>query len=290
MALLDIVQDAALELGLRNITSVVGSSDLLIRQLKALAEEEVKNLVDEHPWVQLQKEVTITLVDGQANYALPDDFDQHIFTTHWDRMNHWELWGPVSPQEWQGFKSGVSELTPRKVFRLKGAQDRKLYIHPTPNADDAGNTLVFEYLSRQVVRPATWVTMTSYVAGSYAFYDGNIYYSASGGTSGATPPTHTSSTASDGGVTWAFYDEPYEEFLKDTDQCVLPERIVKLGLKWRFRAAKRLDYEEEYRQYKKALSAAHAKISGAREISLVGRESALRLGDLRNVPDTGFGV
>lgn len=289
MALLDIIQDAALELGLRNITSVVGSSDLLVRQLLALANEEVSHLLDDYLWPQLQKQVTITLVSGQDNYSLPADFDQSIFTTQWDSTNHWQLLGPVTPEEWQHYKAGISQLTPRKVFRIKGAQDRKLYIHPTPDTGDDGNTLVFEYISRQAIRPAGWSSGASYPVGTFSFYDGNVYYTAGGGTAGATPPTHTTGTVTDGEVLWAYRDGEYVEFVKDTDVCLLPERVVKLGVKWRFRSAKGLDIEQAQDEYRRALSSAHAKLGGAREISITGARSSMHLGDWRNVPDTGFG-
>lgn len=288
MSLLTIIQDAALELGLRNVSSVVGSSDLLIQQLKALADEEVRDLSDNFVWPQLSKEYTFTLVDGQANYDLPDDFDQHIFSTQWDRDNHWRLVGPMTAEEWQHWKSGVSTLSPRRIFRIKGAQNSKLYLHPTPDAGDAGQTMAFEYLSTQVVRPAAWVASTSYTAGTYVWNDGNIYYTAGSGTSGTTEPTHTSGTVSDGGITWAFYGDSYQTFRADTDTCLLSERVIKLGVKWRFRAARRFDFAEEFRQYQDALSKSKAKLSSAREVSITGRES-LNLISSRNLPDSGYG-
>jgi len=52
-----------------------------------------------------------------------------------------------------------------------------------------------------------WETATSYSAGDFVKHLGNIYKTAAGGTSGATPPTHITSDASDGGVTWTFYSK-----------------------------------------------------------------------------------
>lgn len=42
--------------------------------------------------------------------------------------------------------------------------------------------------------------------GIYRRYDNNHYVSASGGTTGATPPTHTTGTVSDGAVDWTWVD------------------------------------------------------------------------------------
>lgn len=52
----------------------------------------------------------------------------------------------------------------------------------------------------------TWAASTVFGVNSYCKNGTNIYNSAAGGTSGATPPTHTSGTVSDGGVLWTYVD------------------------------------------------------------------------------------
>lgn len=50
-----------------------------------------------------------------------------------------------------------------------------------------------------------WVTSTAYAAKSYCYASNSkLYYTAAGGTSGATEPTHTNGSASDGAVTWVY--------------------------------------------------------------------------------------
>jgi hypothetical protein len=49
-----------------------------------------------------------------------------------------------------------------------------------------------------------WVTGTVYAAESYVISSGNLYVTSQGGTSGATQPSHTRGTVTDGGVTWEF--------------------------------------------------------------------------------------
>ncbi|WP_028447004.1 hypothetical protein [Chitinimonas koreensis] len=51
-----------------------------------------------------------------------------------------------------------------------------------------------------------WRTAAAYTTGDYAANANNIYVAASTGTSGGTPPTHTSGTVSDGGVSWTYVD------------------------------------------------------------------------------------
>ena len=49
-----------------------------------------------------------------------------------------------------------------------------------------------------------WTTSDTTALGKYVNYDGNIYVATTAGTTGATPPTHTSGTVSDGGVSWRY--------------------------------------------------------------------------------------
>jgi hypothetical protein len=49
-----------------------------------------------------------------------------------------------------------------------------------------------------------WVTASPYSSGTYVYYGLNIYLIVGSGTSGATPPTHTTGEVSDGGVTWRY--------------------------------------------------------------------------------------
>jgi hypothetical protein len=49
-----------------------------------------------------------------------------------------------------------------------------------------------------------WTTGVAYIIGDWVSNAGNIYRATTAGTSGATAPTHTSGTASDGAVTWLF--------------------------------------------------------------------------------------
>lgn len=49
---------------------------------------------------------------------------------------------------------------------------------------------------------AAWVTSTVTAVRTYRFNGNNVYVSTSAGTTGASPPVHTSGSVSDGGVTW----------------------------------------------------------------------------------------
>lgn len=287
--ILDILQDAALELGITVPISGVNSTDLQTKQLVALLTREGKEARCQVYWPQLTKEWTFSLVDSQANYALPGDFERFDFRTMWSRGNHWELTGPLSPQEWQWRKSGIVSSGPRQRFRIKGSADNQFYIDPTPGSSDASLLLVYEYQSANWVRPKTWVTATNFVASSYCFYNGNFYFTASGGTTGATAPTHTSGTASDGGVSWAYYSDAYDKPLADTDVSLIAEDIITMGLKWRFMQQKGLDYVDLKRQYDEKIRAESTSLTGARTLNLTGPADTFLISPF-NIPDTGYGA
>lgn len=56
---------------------------------------------------------------------------------------------------------------------------------------------------------SNWATSTAYSANSFVISSNNIYKTVSGGTSGATAPTCTSGTCSDGSVTWTYLSTAY---------------------------------------------------------------------------------
>lgn len=81
------------------------------------------------------------LTFAQVQYPLPSDWLKQIPQTEWDRTDRWPLIGPISPQDWQSFKSGIVYAGPRLRFRIL---DNTIAINPPP-----GNalTLAFEYIS-----------------------------------------------------------------------------------------------------------------------------------------------
>lgn len=288
MTVLTLIQTTCNELGLQAPSQVINNTDPTIVQLTALANREGKELRSAFLWPQCNREYTFNLSSSTTAYVIPADFDYFVFRTFWDRTNHWELIGPLSPQEWQWRQSGISSNTPRRNFRVKGITDNQFFIFPDPGTLTSTQTLVFEYQSITWLRPATWVTNTAYAAGAYSSYNGNIYNTASGGTSGATPPTHTSGSDSDGGVTWVYVSNGYDIIRADTDEILLSEDIVSLGIQWRFLRAKGFEYEPYKEQWEQEIRREASSLSGARTLSLNRRDFSLFL-NFYNIPDSGYG-
>ncbi len=85
---------------------------------------------------------------GQSDYVLPSDYKSPVDNTFWDRSRFWSMRGPLSPQQWQLYKSSVigrASIQRRFRFRRSPTGTTILSIDPVPT--DNGSQLVFEYVS-----------------------------------------------------------------------------------------------------------------------------------------------
>ena len=140
MSLLTIAQNVADRVGLREISSVVGSGAQDARLLKAYINEAGQDLA-RFPWKALQKEETFQLRAGVGKYPLPEDFRSFLGGTFWDRAESRPM-SNASPEQWQEFKSGYLSVAVYKRWRVRADQgELKLFIDPTPDADQ----VEFEY-------------------------------------------------------------------------------------------------------------------------------------------------
>jgi hypothetical protein len=284
MNVLTLIQDACRELKLPVPAAAAASSDREIQLLIGLLQLEGAELRSKYIWPVLRKEYVFTTTANQASYSLPPDFDFEYFQTHWDRTTRWDLRGPLSPQEWQRRKSGITTVVPRYGFRVMGASSAPLNLEPTPTST---STLVLEYQSDNWLSPATsWAASTVFAANSYCNWLGNIYQTTAGGTTGATAPTHVIGSVSDGGVTWT--PVSYTRVLSDTDVLLLPPQVLKLGVKWRWKRENGLEWETYQAEAVNAAERAVQAGRSAQEVQLTaGHGSALI--NYWSIPDGRYG-
>ena len=96
------------------------------------------------PATQTESDTPITIT--QTAYDLPTDWNYDVNRTAWDRLNHWELVGPKSAQEWQWMLSGIVAAGPRIRYRIL---DDKFQIWPLV----VSNSLIaYEYISTSWVK------------------------------------------------------------------------------------------------------------------------------------------
>jgi hypothetical protein len=105
-------------------------------------------------------------------------------------------------------------------------------------------------------------------------------------------------TASDNGKTIAFEYlskywaasaalAPKEKFTIDTDVSLLDESLMLLGLIWRFRRAKGLEYETEENDYRMQVQLSKSADSGSKRINM-GSKGMFEITN-PNIPDRDFG-
>lgn len=263
MTLLTIAQNVLGELDLGVPSAAYTSTDATVKQLLRLINRSGQLIAKVTGWEALNREYTFSTVAGTDSYDLPSDFDRLVPSSEFNRGDTRPLIGPMSAQDWQYEKSGAASLITGKAFRVKGG---RFYVTPTPTA---AQTFAFEYITNRWCTAQQWVTGTAYTAGASVSNRFNRYTAAGSGTSGATAPTHTSGSASDGGISWTFQDAGYTAFAADTDIAKLPEYLIELEALWRFMRVKGMSYDEERNTAEKEI-AKYAGREAGRDIIVMG--------------------
>ena len=202
----NIVSDAAVQLGLGAVPDVFGSTDANVVQLRSLLRSVGRDLRRARQWTHLAKAWAFSTTLNVGRYSMPPDYGRFIPNTAWNRTNRLPVPGPLTPQEFQALKARLVGVVYNILFRVLQGQFQAFPDTTTP----ASYVIAFEYISNYWVTPqiqstsTQWVTNTIYAASAYVFNAGYLYQTSAGGTSGATAPTHTSGTVSDGAVSWTF--------------------------------------------------------------------------------------
>jgi hypothetical protein len=139
---LQIIGQAAAELGLPVPPAAVTSREATAVQLLALLNRAGYELTLAHEWQSLNRLATITTVAGQSAYDLPSDLARIINQTIWSSGSLQPVTGPLSSQRWEAQTKGVTNAGPYLGFRISGNQ---LVLNPAPAASDL--TITFEYIS-----------------------------------------------------------------------------------------------------------------------------------------------
>jgi hypothetical protein len=161
--ILELVQAFCNEVGVTQITQVVGSTDDLTLQILALANREGSELsgiaTSFGGWQALHKEHTFLTVNGTADYALPADLAYFANQTQWDGAQKWELLGPIDAQQKQLLRYGVVANGPRRKFYIR---NNRMYLDPVPASD--GDVIAYDYYSKYWVMDVDGVTEKARIA------------------------------------------------------------------------------------------------------------------------------
>jgi hypothetical protein len=199
-------------------TSVMGTTDPQIKQIRALLEEEGIDLAARGSWQGMTFEASHTTVatedQGAISTIATNGFNYIKNKTIWDRTDRLPVLGPMDAAEWQAMKAVVT-TGPRYRFRIRGG---KLLVNPTPAAGHSWN---FEYVSKNWILGADGTTYKQY-------------------------------------------------FTLDTDTILLPETLVLMGLRWRWKKEKGFDYAEDLRSYEMQVKDAGGRDGGKPTVNMEG--------------------
>lgn len=153
-SILNIIKTVAKLVGVSEPTTATGSTDIQVKQLLALANEEGQELAARFDWTALVREATYTALgvedQGAINGTILNTtvgFDKMLNDTIWNRTTMFGPGGPLSPQSWQALQATVS-TSPWSQYRIRQGH---LYLKPAPTA---GDTLAFEYKTENWVSNA----------------------------------------------------------------------------------------------------------------------------------------
>ena len=175
MSIATVIQNVANEAGYTVESNIFSSNETTTKQLLAIAQRINRDIFEAYPWPKCYASGSITLVSGQATYALPAAFSRYQYETFWNQSTRWRVLGPMSEQEYAEIRGFGLEPTIYQRFQIRGLSNTELLINPTPGANNDGDILIFEYIADRSVVPVTWTTATSFAANSFCSYNGNYY-------------------------------------------------------------------------------------------------------------------
>lgn len=153
----EVVNDAAVEIGLSESADPFASTDANTIQMCRLLKSCGRELVQARNWTYLRKEHTFTTVQGTSAYDLPTDFFRMYDQSGWNRTNRLPLGGPLSPQEWQYLKARLVGVVFTVLIRPMNGQ---MYLYPDTNTP-GDYTIAYEYGSRYWVSTDATPTVLS---------------------------------------------------------------------------------------------------------------------------------
>jgi hypothetical protein len=149
MDLLAIIQRSCRLLSLPVPTEVVTSTDIQVQQLYALANEEGDELAGSYDWqIMRRQHLFDTVASAVQSSAIPSDFDHFIANSFFNRTTMRNIYGPITPQEWQAIQA---QPQLNRVFLAFVERDGQFLVTPVPTA---GEEIAYEYITTNWAKSA----------------------------------------------------------------------------------------------------------------------------------------
>ena len=147
----EIINRAAVGVGLRKVSDPVGSTDDQSVQLLELLNSAGQMLVEINDWQTLQGDISILTKEGDSGcYDLPDDYSHLVDQTAWDWTNSVPITGPLSEQD-VAYLQG-RDLIANSIYNAYYIKNDQLCLFPAPPT--IGQDLRWKYIKR------TWAQAT----------------------------------------------------------------------------------------------------------------------------------
>ena len=144
----DIINRAAVEVGLAPSVDPVGDTDENFRQLTYLLNTAGEELAYSYQWEFLTKTHSFITADTDSGeYPLPDDFLYMIPQSGWERANRVPLFGGLSAQDWTYLKG--RKLANNTIYASFRIQQGLFTLFPQPPQN--GWDINYEYQSKNWV-------------------------------------------------------------------------------------------------------------------------------------------
>lgn len=156
MSLASVLQQVADEVGVtRPSVNAPVAADTSTQQFVALLKRAGEELIRGFDWSVLLTSGTISTVDGQEAYDMPDDFARFVDETQWNSSTRMPLFGPLNQPNWSQNEFGMVNVGPFFQQQLRG---NVLYLQPTPSSVA---TINFYYVSKNWIYSGGGTTTAS---------------------------------------------------------------------------------------------------------------------------------
>lgn len=314
MTLLTAVQEACGELALQQPLTVIGNTDPQVVQLLSLATREAKEFAAQggqwSGWPEIRKEYTFSLVPATGGtagvYTGNTTINSNILTGFTSTTGILVGYGV----------SGGSILTGAIVTGVTAGPGGTITLNTPANATSTAQNFSFGQIAYvlpsdiqmfisatqwdrnfrwQMLGPISaqeWQTIVSGICPvgpriRFRVMDGQFWIQPPPGVAQTDVIAYEYISTQ---ICTSAASAVQSAWLADTDVYVWPENTLTLGLIWRFKRAKGLDYGEERDMYDKAVDRQIARSGGNRSLPLNAHSNGLRLLNQSNIPDTGFGT
>ena len=140
MTLLTICQNAAVEVGYPEPSTIINNTDATANQLLKLVNRLGNQIVRAYQWQALVTETSFTTQAQEEQASLPADFHRFINDTMYNRDENRKVYGPNSSQVWQLDNSFITA----RAYDTYRIRNNKILFEPDP---EAGQSVYYEYVS-----------------------------------------------------------------------------------------------------------------------------------------------